>query len=73
MYSEGFNWVFNPSFVRFSKKKQKTLAVESIYIIVYKEISNIFSVKTFEYINKMKQEFWTWLYPVFRFLFWKCM
>lgn len=40
----------------------------------YKEISKTPSVKTFDSnVNKRKQELWTRLYSIFRFLFWKYM
>ncbi len=55
MYSEGFNWVLTYHLCDLVKNNNNTMAVESVNIIVNKYISKMFSVKTFEYINKIKQ------------------
>lgn len=39
----------------------------------YKKKSKIPSVRIFEFVNKMKQEFRTWLYSMFKFLIWKLL
>jgi len=42
------------------------------YKVIKVDIQNPFSKNLYLlYVNKMKQEFWTWLYPMFRLNFWK--
>ena len=88
LYSEGFNRgvcsyiIYSLIYITFYSYKQgenvfffySCWQYFLIYGLIKRDIQNSLCKNLWLwYVNKMKQEFWSWLYPMLRFMFWKCM